>query len=178
MSNLSAKERDLIEAALAFANLRPIESNRQVEDLFGIESGRIGEDASIYRDTTQPMLRRWLRQAVGGNAGRAQTGQELMFRMLRDISAVPVFSEGRLSYEFQLPSVEAGCILATALLLDHDRGVTGRLQQCTLSWCGRFNVDFDGHARPRARKYCSANHRMLANYEQSPERMRQWRKAA
>jgi hypothetical protein len=177
-SSLSLKERSLVEAALAFANLRSIESNRQVEDLFGIETGRIEERFQFYRDTAQPALRRWLRQAVSGNAGRAQTAAEIGHLMPRDIAAAPVFSEDRLSYEFRLPGVEAGCVLAVALVLDRERALAGRLQQCTLSWCGRFNVDFDGHARPRPRKYCSANHRMLANYEQSPERMRQWRKAA
>lgn len=176
ISNVSTKERNVVEAALEFANLRPIESNRQVEDLFGIEAGRIEEGSSLYRDESQPMLRRWLRQVVGSNAGRAQTSLEVAHLMPRNIVAVPVYATGRLSYDFQLPCVDAGCILALALLLDEERGLTGRLQQCTLSWCGRYGVDFDGHARPR--KYCSANHRMLANYEQSPERMRQWRKAA
>ena len=176
ISNLSPKERSLIEATLAFANLRPIESNRQVEDLFGIEPGRIDENSLLYQDGTQPMLRRWLRQTVSGMGGRAQTAVEVAHLLPRDIAAVPVFSAGRLSYDFQLPRVEAGCALALALILDQDRGLTGRLQQCTLSWCGRYSVDFDGQAR--SRKYCSANHRMLANYEQSPERMRQWRKAA
>lgn len=178
ISSLTPKERSLVEAALAFANLRSIESNLQVEGLFGLEAGRIEADSSLYRDETQPMLCRWLRQAVSGNAGRAHTSLEIAHLMPRTIAAVPVYSTGRLSYDFQLPCVDAGCILALALILDQQRGLTGRLQQCTLSWCGRFNVDFDGHARPRPRKYCSANHRMLANYELSPERMRQWRKAA
>ena len=178
ISSLSLKERSLVEAAIAFANLRSIESNRQVEDLFGIEAGRIEELSQLYRDTTQPQLRRWLSQAVIGNGGRAQTAAEIGRQMPQAITAAPVFSEGRLAYDFRLSGVEAGCILAVALILDAERGLIGRLQQCTLSWCGKFNVDFDGHARPRPRKYCSANHRMLANYEQSPERMRQWRKAA
>ena len=100
ITTLSSKERSLVVAAVAFANLSPVQSNRQVEDLFGIEAGRIAVDSPLYVDETQPMLRRWLRQTVGGNGGRAQTSLEI------------------------------------------------------------------------------ANHRMLANYEQSPERMRQWREAA
>ena len=83
---------------------------------------------------------------------------------------------GRLCYDFQLTGVDAGCALAIALILDADRGLTTRLQQCTLSSCGRFSVDFDARARPR--KYCNVKHKILAHYEQSPERMRQWRKAA
>lgn len=176
ISHLSLKDRSLVEAALAFANLRPIESNRQVEDLFGIEEGRIDEHSTLYRDESQPMLRRWLGQAIRGNGGRAQTSLEIAHLMPRNIVAIPVYAAGRLSYDFRLPCVDAGCILALALLLDEERGLTSRLQQCTLSWCGRYSVDFDGNSR--ARKYCSPNHRMLANYEQSPERMRQWRKAA
>ncbi len=176
ISHLSPKDRSLIEAALAFANLRPIESNRQVEDLFGIEAGRIEESSSLYREESQPALRRWLGQVIRGNGGRAQTSLEIAHLMPRTIVAVPVYASGRLSYDFKLPCVDAGCILALALILDEERGLTGRLQQCTLSWCGRYGVDFDGLAR--ARKYCSPNHRMLAHYEQSPERMRQWRKAA
>jgi hypothetical protein len=34
ISHVSPKERSLIEAVLAFANLRAIASNREVEDLF------------------------------------------------------------------------------------------------------------------------------------------------
>jgi len=177
ISSLSPRERDLVVAAVGFANLKTIETNRQVEDLFGIaEADRIGEDYSLYRAELQPMLRRWLRQVTSGYAGRAQTSLEIAHLMPSSIAAAPVFVADRLSYAFQLPGVEAGCILALALILDEERGLTGRLQQCTLSWCGRFNVDFDAQSRPR--KYCSPNHRMLAHYEQSPERMRQWRKAA
>jgi len=175
---LSQKEQDLIVATVSFANLKFIDSNRQVEDLFGLQAGRIDEDSTLYRDETQPMLRRWLAQVAGGNCGRAQVSLQVAQLMPRTIAAVPVYEAGHLSYDFELPCVDAACILAVALILDESRGLTGRLQQCTLSWCGKFGVDFDGHARPRPRKYCSANHRMLANYEQSPERMRQWRKAA
>ena len=177
ISSLSSRERELVTATVAFANLKLIETNRQVEDLFCIaEADRIGEDLSLYRAELQPLLRRWLRQVISGNGGRAQTSLEIAHLMPSSIVASPVFVADRLSYAFRLPSVEAGCILALALILDEDRGLTGRLQQCTLSWCGLFNVDFDAQSRPR--KYCSPNHRMLAHYEQSPERMRQWRKAA
>jgi len=188
ISHVSPRERGLIEAAVAFANLRSITSNRQVEDLFriwdvhagepGVEFNTIDEGSTRYADETQPRLRRWLVQTIASNAGRAQTASEVMEFIPRDIRAVPVFSLGRLWYDFQLTGVEAGCALAVALILDNDRGLTGRLQQCTLSTCGRFNVDFDACLRPRPRKYCSVSHRTLANYEQSPERMRQWRKAA
>ena len=192
ISHVSPRERGLIEATLAFANLRTIESNRQVEDLFrvwdtqggeidgthGPEFKCIEEGSPLYREKTQPRLRHWLRQTISSNAGRAETASEVVHLIPRDVMAVPVFSLGRLWYDFQLTGVEAGCALAVALILDHDRGLTGRLQQCTLSTCGRFNVDFDACLRPRPRKYCSVTHRTLANYEQSPERMRQWRKAA
>src|SRR6185503_5440117 len=186
------RERGLIEATIGFANLRTIASNREVEDLFRIwdmrgsgtghahdvEFNTIEEGSTRYADETQPRLRRWLKQTICSNAGRAQTASEVMEYIPRDIRAVPVFDLGRLWYDFQLTGVEAGCALAVALILDNDRGLTGRLQQCTLSTCGRFNVDFDACLRPRPRKYCSVSHRTLANYEQSPERMRQWRKAA
>jgi hypothetical protein len=192
ISHVSPRERGLIEAALAFANLHTVESNRQVEDLFrnwelhdaeignahGAEFQCIEEGSLIYRERTQPRLRHWLRQTIASNFGRAETASEVMHLIPRDVRAVPVFSRGRLWYDFQLTGVDAACALAVALILDHDRGLTGRLQQCTLSTCGRFSVDFDACLRPRPRKYCSVSHRTLANYEQSPERMRQWRKAA
>ena len=189
ISHLSPKERSLIEAVLAFANLRSIKSNREVEDLFaaakilggefgqtpGARFKRIGDASSAYKDKIQPMLRRWLRNTIRSNAGRAETASEVKHLIPRDIRAAPVFSMGRLSYDFQLTCVEAGCALAVGLILDADRGLTSRLQQCTLSTCGRFNVDFDSRNRPH--KYCSVTHRNLANYEQSPERMREWRRA-
>lgn len=184
ISHVSSKEHALIEAAIAFANLGSIESNRQVEDLFsainspGAEFKRIEESSTEYRTTTQPRLRQWLRQVIGSNGGRAQAATEVAQFIPGDSTAFPVFSVGRLWFDFQVTSVDVGCALAVALILDRDRGLTGRLQQCTLSTCGRFNVDFDASLRPRPRKYCSVTHRTLANYEQSPERMRQWRKAA
>lgn len=184
ISHVSPKERALIEAAIAFANLQTIESNRQVEDLFsavnspGAEFTCIEESSQEYRLRIQPRLRQWLTQVIGSNGGRAQAASEVPQFIPRDSTAIPVFSLGQLWYDFQLNSVDAGCALAVALILDRDRGLTGRLQQCTLSTCGRFNVDFDASLRPRPRKYCSVSHRTLANYEQSPERMRQWRKAA
>jgi hypothetical protein len=187
---LTPAEHGVIEAALAFANLRSIKSNREVEDLFkmpdlhgagignpsGVEFRSIGEDSPEYRDRMQPMLRRWLERTTRSNSERVATSAEVMLLIPRDIRAMPVFSMGRLWYDFQPNSVEAGCALAVALILDSNRGLTSRLQQCTLSGCGRFSIDLTSRARPR--KYCSVNHRTLANYEKSPERMRQWRKAA
>jgi hypothetical protein len=184
ISHVSPKEHDLIEAAIAFANLRTIDSNRQVEDLFsafgspGAGFRRIEEGSLEYRTTTQPRLRQWLRQVIGSNGGRAQAASEVAQFLPDGSTAFPVFSLGSLWYDFQITSVDTACALSVALILDRDRGLTGRLQQCTLSTCGRFNVDFDASLRPRPRKYCSVSHRTLANYEQSPERMRQWRKAA
>src|SRR5689334_17052249 len=158
ISHVSPRERGLIEAAISFANLGTIASNRQVEDLFriweihgselGVEFNTIEEGSTLYADQTQPRLRRWLKQTILSNAGRAETAAEVMEFIPRDIRAVPVFSLGRLWYDFQLTGVEAGCALAVALILDRDRGLTGRLQQCTLSTCGRFNVDFDACLRP------------------------------
>jgi hypothetical protein len=184
ISHVSPKERALIEAAIAFANLGTIESNRQVEELFsalnipGADFRHVEETSQEYKLKTQPRLRQWLRQVIGSNGGRAQAASEVPQYIPRDGTAFPVFSLDRLWFDFQVNSVDAGCALAVALILDRDRGLTGRLQQCTLSTCGRFNVDFDASLRPRPRKYCSVTHRTLANYEQSPERMRQWRKAA
>jgi hypothetical protein len=184
ISHVSPKEHALIEAAIAFANLRTIESNRLVEDLFsainapGAEFTRIEESSPEYRVEMQPRLRQWLRQTIASHGGRVQAASELVQFIPRDSTAIPVFSLDRLWYDFQITRVDAGCALAVALILDRDRGLTGRLQQCTLSTCGRFNVDFDACLRPRPRKYCNVAHRTLANYEQSPERMRQWRKAA
>jgi hypothetical protein len=190
LKSLTPTERSVIEAALAFANLGSIKSNREIEDLFKmtnihgegigntpcVEFRSIEESSPAYRDHMQPMLRRWLEQTIRSNSERVETSSEVMLLIPRDIRAMPVFSMGRLWYDFQLNSVEAGCALAVALILDSGRGLTGRLQQCTLSWCGRFSIDLTSRARPR--KYCSVDHRTLANYEKSPERMRQWRKAA
>jgi hypothetical protein len=177
-SHVSPRERGLIEAVLAFANLRSIESNREVEDLFrmaAIDGEGIAEGSSAYRDRLQPLLRRWLADTIRSSAGRAATAAEVKHLIPHGMSATPEFSMGRLWYDFHLSSVRAGCALALALILDSGRGLTGRLQQCTLSSCGRFSVDFDSHGRPR--KYCSVSHKNLANYEQSPARMRHWRRA-
>ena len=82
----------------------------------------------------------------------------------------------RLSAYYPLPGIEALCDLGLTLLLDLDRGFSGRLCKCRLDSCGRFFlVKPDTRHRPRTR-YCRVEH-MLAYHggERGAERVRRFR---
>lgn len=174
--HITSFEQALLEATLAFANLRRIRSTQQVEDLFRrvtltgqrFKTVRPKDVPAFYHD--QAELRRWLEKiAYTTTDARKTIGAEVAER-LGTVPTRATFDGHRMKTEIVAPDgVQASYSYAVGLLLDETRGLTTRLGQC--GYCGRFNLTI--HGKPRM--HCSEDHRRHADAHRATERMRKLR---
>ncbi len=173
---INPDERAIIEATLAFANLKRIRSPHDVQRIFE----RLAKRNWVGSVSAKTFLegQNELREHLGNIARKGhaawpdvQPYVEEMFG--RDPGPVvrmrPTFQRGELSYLSELTGVEAVVALGLALILSKKRGLAPRVNQC--GYCGRFRLDVTG----RPRTYCSDAHRLAYDRMMAAERMRNWR---
>ena len=176
---LPKREEQAVEAAIAFANLRQPTAAR-VERLFAAfvdprdyDLGRsFTVDLAATHEDVQAQVRDWLDRIVTSHGARKAVADEVASAVEASVSAHVLFVRGRIAVTYYFESVAAVCAFAAALMLDESKGLTSRLGKC--GWCGRFNLDL--HAKGRPRRFCSAEHKRLADNASSAVKVRKWRK--
>ena len=173
-------ERDLIERCLRFANLRHVQTTRQVEEIFdgtsllgGAKVRRIdpSERDVFVRDHAD--LRQRLEAIVSGEAGRAAVRPQVSTLLAQTVRLQLVVHRARLVLGYDAAGVGACCALALGFILDDSRGLTNRLGQCRKRGCGRFNLTFRG----RPRFFCNEKHRLAFDKIDARERVRRHRES-
>lgn len=188
---LQDAERVAIKAALQFANLKQID-DAQVHRCFrdvidfrdilptdlvqknGVMVERPAVGSLADYQAWQGALRDWFSRISQSERGRRSVATEVAPVVEESVSASLCFDKRRLNVEYSFRSVRAVLAFASALILDERRGMTSRLQQCGWSKCGCFNLDIDAKGRPR--RFCSREHKRLADLETVSERVRKHRR--
>ncbi len=174
---VTPEEQKVIEATLAFANLRRIRSVDQVQKIFmrlplvgrGFKVIPRSEVRAFRKDQTE--LHSWLERI--DRAGKSAR-EEIATAVAKRLGAVDTriaFDGKRVLYGFALSGVQAGYAYAVGLILDESRGLTSRLRQCTAPGCGRFRLDLEG----KPRKYCNEAHRRMADAVDARNRVKRYR---
>ncbi len=168
-------EKRVIQAMLAFANLKTIRSTKQVEELFfPLADERFQtiptKDKWAFEDN-QRELRKWLEEiSKGGTAGVKQIRSQLNER-LKAVRLRPVLEEGKAKYKLSIDGVQAAYSYALWLILDEKRGLINRLNKCGAPGCGRFRLDFEG----KPRRHCNEKHRRAADKLTGAKRQKEYR---
>jgi hypothetical protein len=178
MATFATKEEQaVIKAALAFANLRHIDGARQVEEIFSRLPQVPGYFQSIERlpdgtvlplqaqveayERDQQKVRDWLRRIVkpGERRNVSKEISQALTEKVRTHYTLDATNRGPvLAPHYALDGVEATCAFGLALILDSERGITNRLQQCPAPGCGKFRLDLVTKGRPG--RYCKPEHKV------------------
>ncbi len=176
---LHKEEREVVEAIIWFVNLKRIRSTKQIENRFqklGFVKTKIKdietENVKAYR-YDQAELRDWMQSIIKSQRGKKEIMEKVIERLDQVGGIKLVFKKDRLEYEFTLNGVQAVCALGLAFILDENRGLTTRLQQCGNLDCNKFRLDFKPKGRPR--RFCNEKcKRPFDNYT-AAERVRKHR---
>lgn len=192
--NVTAIEAQVIKAAISFANLsKPtrIDAEKIFQGLIlnaslDYKIRDIGEHSTYYLspptvfmtdiEALHSKVRDWLKGICNGNeAQRDRVSQEASESLRKyylpqiNISFDPYSRRLKTNYYF---SSAEGCLALTcALILDRERGLTNRLNQCGAPNCGRFRLDLKG----RPRRHCNKKHLLKADAFNAKDRVRKWR---
>lgn len=163
-----AIETDLIDAAVAFANLENIQNTQQVERLFlGVALLRSHwktipnhKDVKGFENDREE-LRRWLGK-ISAHGGVTLHEEKVISKRISDtvkVLAQPSFTGERLIVHFawDFSGVQAAYSTALALLLDKHRKLADGLGKCGLKECDKFFFSRPGVGQPR--QYCCDKHR-------------------
>jgi hypothetical protein len=129
-------------------------------------------EVEAYRDD-QGELRDYLSEIISSHKGRKRVAEEVTKRMKQVGVAHFVFKNEKLDYQFSLNGIQAVCALGLALILDKNRKLTTRLQQCGNAKCRRFNLDFKPKGRPR--RFCNDECKCLHDNQTAKERVKRHR---
>jgi hypothetical protein len=165
------EEQAVIKAVLAFANLRRISGARQVEEIFSRLPQVPGYFKSIAGDPLaqqvetfardQQKVRDWLRRITKPGERRnvvKEISQALAAKVWTHYTLDTTSGGPVLAPRYALDGVEAACAFGIALILDAERGIINRLQQCPAPGCGKFRLDFVTKGRPG--RFCNHEHKV------------------
>lgn len=186
---LPREHQKAVEAVRRFANLQRVDSDEQVERCFrGLidlrdalpvwidpKTGREKRaviSTDLYTDL-QSILRGWLGKIARSTRGQREVAGEIAEVLVESVDTSTRFDNRRLTQVYSFKSVGAACAFGVALILDERHDLASRLKQCGWSKCGHFNLDLNPKGRPR--RFCSPEHKRLADLETVAERVRKYR---